>query len=130
MSKKIKKAMILDEKGKFNVVEYDTDSYSFLSKSVDGYIERLPITMPINGIDAWANEEAKFREDLKPSAFLGDGKHIYDFVKGNIVFTRHRGANTVSLTDKDIEMLSDYLNIGVEHVLSTDTGKWLPLFLY
>ena len=128
MAKKIKKAMILDDNGKLNVVDYDTDSYSFLSKSVDGYIERLPITFPFNNIDAWANEEAKFRDDLKPSAFLGDGTNIYDYVKGNIVFTRHRGANTVSLTDDDINNIKMYLvccDYGV-----TKTGKTLPILEY
>lgn len=100
------KAMIYDGK-KLIETEWENDSYDFLSESVDGYIERIPLRdLDKRNIDMWCNEEGKFM-GLETTIMLNfDGK-IYDNVVGNVVFTKNKNGKTIGLTDDDIVFIKN-----------------------
>ena len=58
----------------------------------------------------WCNEEGKFDNDLEPTmALTCDGK-IYDYLVGNLVFTRTDGkGNTTTLTDDDVKYITSLI---------------------
>ena len=91
------------------VVEYD-DSYKFISDAVGGYIERIPVDkLDERHIDMWCNEEGKLLGTLKPLVVLSYRGDDYDFVNGNIAFTRcDDEGNTVTLTNDDIAFIREF----------------------
>lgn len=93
-----------------SVVTYE-DSYEFISKNVDGYIERVPISVfDARHIDVWVNEEGKFRSDLKPTAVMVHNGKAVDYLVGNIVFTKsNKRGETISLTKNDVMFIQDTL---------------------
>lgn len=92
-------------------VETYEDSYKFISSNVDGYIERVPISVfDAKHIDVWVNEEGKFRSDLKPTAVMTHEGKFVDYLIGNIVFTKsNKNGDTISLTKKDVSFIQDTL---------------------
>lgn len=100
----MKKGMVYTPAG-LKVVEYD-DSYDFISTGVGGYIELVPCDrLSKANIDMWCNEEGKLWNFDKMIALSYEG-NVYDFVVGNVVFTRHsKDGKTLSLTDKNIELI-------------------------
>lgn len=127
MAKKLNKAMIYGVDGVLKVVSWTDDSYKFLKNSVDGYIERVPLMYFDNvGIDVWCNEEGKL-VGLKPSIALTYDGYIYDYLVGNVVFTRHtEDGNTTSLTDDDIKFIKDKFDNAV-YCVDLVSGLILPM---
>lgn len=100
------KAMIFDGK-RLKEVDYKTDSYDFISTNVGGYIERIPIRdLDSRNIDMWCNEDGKFT-DLQTSIVLAHDGKAYDFVVGNVVFTKNDDGETTSLTDDDVKFIKN-----------------------
>lgn len=106
---KYMKAMVFNGK-KLVTKNYNEDSYDFIKSNVDGFIERVLLRdLDERNIDMWVNEDGKFR-DLETTALLFYEGKIYDEIVGNIVFTRHEGEETTSLTDDDIKFIKEKFN--------------------
>ena len=85
------------------------DSYKFLTDAVDGYIEHVVVpAFDSRRIDMWCNEEGKFRSDLETTLVLAHKHKQYDYICGNIAFTRSTpDGETIGLTDEDIKFIKD-----------------------
>ena len=93
----------------------DDRSYEFLRDSVEGYIERIPLTDFENrDIDMWCNEEGKMN-GLPPTIVLTCNGNVYDLVVGNVCFTKHNDeGETLGLADEDINFIkSKFKNDGL-----------------
>lgn len=82
------------------VVDYET-----LSREVGGCIEHLTLE-ELKGIDVWVDDEGKLKE-LNPNIIVFNHGFPVDTLNGNVVFTRSRGADTISLRDDDIEVIEN-----------------------
>ena len=101
------KAIIFD--GLELTVKDYTDSYDFISSTVGGYIERVPMDS-LGDIDLWVNEEGKY-SDLPITAVLKFKEKVIDYIQGNLVFTKHDGeGETISLDADDIKKIKDKFN--------------------
>ena len=116
--------------GVLKTAEYE-DSYEFIRENVDGFIEHVTIPMfDEKGIDVWVNEEGKFREDLFPSAVMTFKGKIYDYLIGNLVFTRcGKDGETVSLTEEDVKFIKKSFK-SAEYLIDFASGNLLPRFSY
>ncbi len=102
----MKKGMVYTPGDGLKVVEYE-DSYEFISCGVGGIIEHVPCArFEKESIDMWCvNVEGNINDSDKMVALSYHG-NVYDFVVGNIVFTRHsKDGKTLTLTDENIELI-------------------------
>lgn len=94
---------------------------------VGGYIE-FPFISKVfrkNIIDTIINEEGKFIDGLKPEIALIDREKqmVLDVIYGNCIFASHdEEGNTIGLTDKQIEVVMEELELEVE-LTNQKTGK-------
>lgn len=107
IKRKPRKAMTFNG-SKLTQRSYKCDSYDFISDSVGGYIESIPLSQfNSKGIDVWCNENGKY-EGLVTSMLLSHDGKIYDNVVGDVVFTRcNEEGETISLTDDDIKFIKE-----------------------
>lgn len=100
------KAMVYDGL-KLKEVDYKIDSYDFVKGVVGGYIERVPLRdLDSHDIDMWCNDEGKLL-GLKQTILLSYNGDIYDTIVGNVVFTRNKDGETISLTKDDCKLIRD-----------------------
>lgn len=120
MAKTKKIGMVYNPATGLKVVEY-TDSYKFISDSVGGYIERIPVTMfDEEHIDMWCNENGKLIP-LDPSVALYYKNKLYDIVMGNVVFTRsNKSGSTLTLTDNNIAKIKNEFEYNALWVFTKD----------
>jgi hypothetical protein len=102
----------------------DTGTLEFLQGEVGGWIERVPF--PIDGIDAWINEEGKYAPHTLPDGTVQEGLPLNtvatrlmnnarllfpgDWIAGNMVLTRSTDeGETVGVTTADIASLDTLL---------------------
>lgn len=123
------KAMVYSN-GALKVVTYGDDSYEFLKTTLGGYIERVPLRdFETKGIDLWVNEEGKLI-GLNPSFMLTYNGEPYDFLVGDVVFTRYTDdGDTISLTDDDIKFIKNKVNNTI-HYVDLTRGAMLPVLAY
>ena len=121
------KAMIFD--GKLTEVTYENDSYDFIKDGVGGYIERIPLRdLEERNIDMWCNEEGKLT-NLETTILLSYQNKIYDNVVGNVVFTKNKDGETISLTDDDIKFIKEkFMNDG--YYLDLKNGAMIQVLNY
>lgn len=97
-----------------------------LQKIVGGNIE-FPFLGKVfaeNEIDIIINEDGKYIDGLKPEiAVMTESGNIYDIIYGNCIFASHDNVgNTVELTDKQIEVVTEKLK-AVAELIHKDTGE-------
>lgn len=82
---------------------------------VGGYIETpfLGNCFTDNGIVVVINEDGKFR-NLNPEIILVNGCNVIDTVVGNVVFVGLKNCDFVSLTDEQVDIITNCLSdIGI-----------------
>lgn len=110
------KVLVLS-KGKLEEKEIN-NTLENLQKIVGGYIE-IPYLSDVlyeNEIDVIINEEGKLIDGMTPEIAIvsKDNGQIVDVVYGNCIFASHdEEGNTISLNDKQIEIIKEKLRIDV-----------------